>query len=65
MNSLNQAGGTVIGTGANLVTSTGRVVGTTVDRGSHVLTGYSVGPRVVYHNGHKYKLYNGRYVRVR
>jgi predicted small secreted protein len=78
VNSIDQAGGrvvssgaylgkTVIGSGAYAVSATGGFVDKTIHRGVDVVTGQPIlyGPKIVYHNGHKYKLYNGRYILIR
>lgn len=63
--------GAVVGTGAAIVHGTGtavtNTVGGVVGTGVGVLTGQSANYRqnqVIYHNGHRYILKNGRYVRL-
>lgn len=64
-NSVNQTGGAVVSTGAHLVSATGHAIGSTFNTGVGYLTGKQAKPNyVVYHNGHKYRLHNGRYVLV-
>lgn len=64
-------GAQTIGAGVGVVANTGAAVGkgvgTVVGAGAGLLTGqpvYSHQRNVVYHNGHRYVLKNGRYVRV-
>lgn len=67
-----KAGSSVVNSGANLVAYTGSAVGKTVESGVGYLTGQPASYKhmnsnsnVVYHNGHKYKIVNGKYVLVR
>jgi hypothetical protein len=73
-NAVGRAGNTVVGTGVGLVSTTGATVGRAVGAGVDILVGRPATRNdmvayrkngVVYHNGHAYRIQNGRYVRAR
>lgn len=71
---VNNAGDAVVNTGTGVVKTTGAVVDKTVGTGLDLLVGRHATSQdmkvyrkngVVYHNGHAYKIQNGKYVLVR
>jgi len=74
VNNVERAGGSVVSTGVGAIAATGSAVGTTINKGVGFLTGQPATSQdmktyhhdgVVSHNGHKYKIRNGKYVLIK